>query len=103
MAHRTKLDAGAVGPQVIEAGSSGADLLGVRLSRLVEHLNELKSILYTRLIQYHPHQPNDPSTAMEATNPIYNYGSYFDQRFIELDDGFKLIDECKEAIHRAEI
>lgn len=90
-------------PHVIQADSSGAELLGIRLVRLVEQLNDLKLILNTRLAQYQPHQPVDSAIVMTEPKAGYNHGIYFDNRFIELDEGFKLIDECKDAINRAEI
>ena len=90
-------------PHVVQSDSKAAELLGIRLIRLVEQLIELKILLNTRLAQYQPHQPDDPNDGTCSASPGYNNGIYFDNCFTELDEGFKLIDECKEAIHRAEI
>ena len=90
-------------PHVVQSDNKAAELFGIRLVRLVEQLNELKLILNTRLAQYQPYQPDAPNVGMCSTSPGYNNGIYFDNRFTELAEGFKLIDECKEAIHRAEI
>ena len=71
---------------------------------MVEQLNEFKLMLAARLSQYQPHQPvAADEKAMDSASPCYNNGVYFDSRFIELDEGFKLLDECKYALNRAEI
>lgn len=91
-------------PVVFQGTSSGAELLARRLPQLVEQLNEFKLMLAERLAQYQPHHPIPVDEhAVEAPGNCYNNGIYFDNRFIELDEGFKILEECKYALNRAEI